>query len=138
MNIILIAENKAEEQAKAKKVVIESGAKVVMGGTLKDVKCLLDKLAGKITGILTDIHFPEVDGANENSPCGLAVVIWAVQEKIPVSICSDVNHHYADYLEMIVDGLKKLSNQEIPFTMDTKDWQKALDGLKEVQKTKEA
>jgi len=133
MGIILIAEDKPEEQAKAKEVVLKSGNKPVIGGTLRDVNRFWDKLGDRITGILTDIHFPEWEG-QDNNPSGLAVVIRAVQEGIPVSICSDINHHFTLYLEMVVDGLREITGQEIPFTMDKKDWQIAMDKLQEVMK----
>jgi DNA-binding NtrC family response regulator len=126
MDIILIVEDKPEEQTEAKKAVLDSGAKVVMANTLEDANRLLDTLKGKITGILTDIHFPEREGIKGENPCGLAIVIRAIQERIPISICSDINHHFANYLEMIVKGLQNLTGQQIYFTMDRKDWARAL------------
>ncbi len=134
MGIVLVAEDIFEEQAKAKKAVLESGNKPVIGGNLRDINRLWDKLGERISGILTDIHFPEWDGSQDNNPSGLAVVVRAAQEGIPVSICSDINHHFTLYLEMVVKGLRELTGQEIPFTIDRKDWQVAMDKLKEIQK----
>ena len=136
MGIILIAEDKPEEQAKAKKAVLKAGDKPVIGGTLRDVNRLWDTLGERITGVLTDIHFPEWEGSKDNNPSGLAVVIRAVQEGIPVSICSDINHHFTLYLEMVVDGLREITGQNIPFTMDKKDWLIAMDELKKIQEAK--
>jgi hypothetical protein len=138
MGIILVAEDIPEEQIKAKEVVLKSGNRPVISGTLEDVTRLWDKLGERISGILTDIHFPEWEGSKDNNPSGLAVVIRAVQEGLPVSICSDINHHFTLYLRMVVDGLKELTGQEIPFTMDKKDWQVAMDGLKKIQEKKGA
>ena len=133
MGIILIAEDIPEEQTKAKAVVLKSGNKPVIGGDLRDINRLWDKLGERITGILTDIHFPEWEGREDNNPSGLAVVIRAVQEGIPVSICSDINHHFTLYLEMVVDGLREITGQKIPFTMDEKNWQVAMDELQKIQ-----
>ena len=131
MKLILIVEDKPTEQEIAKKIVGDSGARVVVASTLSGANRIMDALKGKISAVITDLHFPEDNNANSQAiACGVAVVIRALQEKIPVSICSDVNHHRTEYLKSVVDGLQSLTGQKVHFTMDFKDWKSALDSLK--------
>ena len=84
-----------------------------------------------VAGVLTDLHFPEKSGRGQG-PCGLARIIRAALKKIPVSICSDIDHHHADYLRSVVKDLEQIGNSRIPFTMDCKDWERAWKNLKKI------
>jgi len=132
--IILLIEDKSEEQVKARELIMTKGYKVAIAGNLKDAKRLWEKLQNVISGILTDLHFPEGSSLNKDTsknPCGLVPVTWALLNDIPVSICSDIDHHYAQYLADLVANLQQLTGKPIPFTMDSKDWSQALESLEE-------
>jgi hypothetical protein len=130
--IVLIIEDLSEEQARAKEVMVANGFRPAVTKNLADANRLWDKLSGKIAGVITDLHFPESEGLEKQTvghPCGLAVVTRALLEQIPVSICSDIDHHFCKYLEEAVKNLEKLTGQEVSFTMDSKDWSLALKNL---------
>lgn len=128
MEIILIVEDLFEQQQKAKEVVLADGYKAVIADNLEDAFRLWDKIP--IAGILTDLHFPENAKGSSQSVSGIAVLTRAVTRKIPVAVCSDINHHYANYLKCVVADLESLSGMRIPFTMDSKDWLRAWNELK--------
>ena len=131
--IILIVEDLIEEQKIAKSVAVENGFGVVMTATLEDAFRLWKNLGDKIVGIVTDLHFPEKEnGTDAANPNGLAVIIEAITKNVPVVVCSNINHHYAEYLKVVISGLEKLSGKRIPFTMDRKDWSIAITELKKI------
>ena len=137
--IILLIEDLPEEQSKARDLLLAKGYKVAIAWNLKDAKRLWKKLQNVISGILTDLHFPE--GANLNkdtskNPCGFVPVAWALLHNIPVSICSNIDHHFAQFLQDLVFNLEDLSGKPIPFTMDSKDWEKALENLEMLMELK--
>ena len=135
--IILIVEDLPEEQIRAKEAVVAANFRPVMAGNLADANRLWDKLSGKIAGVVTDLHFPEKEGFEKQTvghPCGLAVVTRALLEQIPVSICSDIDHHLCGYLKEAVENLEKLTSQKVPFTMDSKNWSLALENLQSQMK----
>ena len=137
--IILLIEDLPEEQIKAKNILLSKGYKVVTAGNLADAKRLWKKLHHVISGTLTDLHFPEKEKLNKdtsNYPCGLVPVTWALLHNVPVAICSDIDHHYAQYLRDLVVNLQELTGKTVPFTMDSKDWEKALMYLEEQFDTK--
>lgn len=137
--VILLIEDLPEEQTKARNLLLAAGYKVVIAGNLADAKRLWKKLHDVISGILTDLHFPEKENLNKdtsNYPCGLVAVTWALLQNLPVSICSDIDHHYAMYLRDLVANLQELAGKRVPFTMDSKDWEKALKNLEEQFDTK--
>ena len=138
--IILIVEDLPEEQARAKEVVIAAGYRPVLAGTLADAHRLWESLEGKISGIITDLHFPELEQFVQQtgtSPCGLAIVTSALLKKVPVAICSDVNHHFCQYVKEVVKNLEAMTGQRIPFTMDSKNWSLAMKNLEEIMKKEE-
>jgi len=138
--IILLVEDSFVETKKAKEVLFKEGFKFVVASTLADAKRLIEKLGIKISGIITDIHIPENENDVDTSkPCGLAVIARATSELpfFPVVICSDVNHHHAEYLEEVIKSLNSHVAYysrfgEIPFIMDSKNWEKAVEELKKL------
>jgi hypothetical protein len=87
-------------------------------------------LGDKVSGVLTDLNFPEVEGRPEGA-CGFAVVMRAARMGIPCSICTDVDHHFCGYLKFFLEDLEKISGRRVPFTMDSKDWPQAVQKLTE-------
>lgn len=134
MKIILVIEDLVEEKINAKKAVLAAGYKFVFAANLSDANRIWDKLKGKITGVITDLHFPERENSKEKNlnPCGLAMVVRALLEQLPISICSNIDHHHADYLRQTIKNLEILAGKKIPFTMDQKDWNLALKNLIEL------
>jgi len=139
--IILIVEDLPEEQEKAKKALTEAGFKTAVAATLDDYLRIWKNLSNKVSGIITDIHFPEQiretaihpSLADPSKPCGVAVVAEAVGKGVPVVVCSDINHHFADYLRTTIRSLKECHPlKEIPFIMDSKDWNRAVQKLQEL------
>ncbi|MFA5961441.1 MAG: hypothetical protein WC848_02025 [Parcubacteria group bacterium] len=128
MKIILLIEDKPEEMAKAKLILSEKGCRFVSADNLDDAMRVWSKLGNKIYGILTDLHFPERIGEKETA-CGFAVVTRAVRMGIPVSICTDVNHHFCGYLKYFMEDIEMLTHQNVPYTMDNKNWQQAVQKL---------
>jgi|GEM_PF-1449102 len=130
--IILLVEDLPEELEKAKSVITVAGFKAVVAGNLEDALRLWEKLGSKISGVITDLHFPDKEDFTEQtgqSPNGLVVITEALLKNTPVSVCSNIDHHFAAYLKNVVGNLEKLTGRNIPFTMDRKNWQLALDEL---------
>lgn len=130
MKIILLIEDKSEEMEKAKMILTEEGFRFVSADNLDDAMRIWSRLADRISGVLTDLHFPETTGQKEGA-CGFAVVTRAVRLGIPVSICTDVNHHFCGYIKYFVEDMGKLTGRKIPYTMDSKDWRQAVQKLVE-------
>ncbi|MEI6588151.1 MAG: hypothetical protein WCO05_04355 [Candidatus Moraniibacteriota bacterium] len=128
MKIILLIEDKTDEMEKAKMILVEEGFRYVSADNLDDAMRIWKKLEDKISGVLTDLHFPETTGQKEGA-CGFAVVTRAVRLGIPVSICTDVNHHFCSYLKFFIEDMENISGRKIPYTMDSKNWQQAVHKL---------
>lgn len=138
--VILIVEDLPEEQVRAKEAVIAAGFRPVLAGNLADAYRLWESLEGKINGIITDLHFPESEQFTQQtgaSPCGLAIVTAALLKKVPVAICSDINHHFCAYVKEIVKNLEAMTTRRIPFSMDSKNWSLAMKNLKEIMEREE-
>jgi CheY-like chemotaxis protein len=148
--IILIVEDIPEEQEKAKAAVKVNGFKAAVAGNLEDAMRIWDNLGDKVEGVVTDLHFPEknfetfghghgkAELTDALKPSGLAIVVEAARDGTPVAICSNINHHYCYYLRMVVGFLsEKHPLGKIPFIMDSKDWERAIQKLKEVISEKE-
>jgi hypothetical protein len=55
------------------------------------------------------------------------------EKLIPVVVVSDINHHFAEYAKIVVEGIAKLHpSGKIPFVMDNKNWSQGLQLLEEV------
>lgn len=128
MKVILLIEDSQEEMQIAKSLLTKTGLRFVSTNNLHDAFRIWEKLGDKINGILTDLNFPEKQGQPETA-CGFAVVVRAVHMKIPISICTSVDHHFCGYLKFFIEDLEKMSGRKIPFTMDSKDWQRAVSRL---------
>jgi CheY-like chemotaxis protein len=129
--IILVVEDLPEEQARAKEVVITSGHRPVIADNLKDANRLWDSLAGKIDGILTDLHFPQHGPIGDAVSSGIAVVLRAAAENIPVVICTSEGHG-ADYFKSAMKSLEKITGKVIP--VEHKNYPVALKQLEEIMK----
>ena len=138
MNIILIIEDLPEEQSNAKEAVISAGFRPAVTATLNDALRIWQSLGDNLAGIITDLHFPEMtsdnpDWSNAAKPCGLAIVAEATKKGLPVVVCSNINHHFVDYPKKVIDVLATFHPAGcIPFVMDSKDWQKAVEELKKI------
>lgn len=139
--IILLVEDLDEEREKAKEILQKEGFVCVATSTLAGAERMLGSFEGKLSGIITDLHFPEMDQKHpKNSPelpCGLAVVSEAVLRGIPVVVCSNINSHFAEYPRKVIQALEKLGKVSIPFGMDSKNWEKAVNDLKNILEKKE-
>lgn len=125
--IILVVEDTPEEVASAKEVLTSDEVQVVIATTLHDALRMTKVFGQKLSGIITDLHIPESEAkADASKPQGLAVVVEAIKAEIPTVICSDVNHHDADYLKIVTGHFS------VPFIMDRKDWVGAFKQLSDI------
>lgn len=118
--------------ARAKEAFVSLDFDVLVLPTLEDALNFWEAFESEeIAGVVTDLHFPEkgVGSAPEldaSKPCGLAIVAKAVRQGLPVVVCSDVNHHHANYLKIAIGALEEIHPLgRIPFIMDAKDWKAA-------------
>ena len=135
--VVLVVEDAVSEIDKAKAALQEDFFTIVVT-RLDEAKKILELMKGKISGIITDLHFPQIE-AEEKSvnlpPAGLSIVAYAVQNNLPVVICSDVNHHFSFYLKDVVMLLAAMPGYHygiIPFSEDSKNWDRAKNDLKEL------
>ncbi len=130
--IILVVEDKKEEQLIAKKAVLDGGNKIIIADTLNKAEDFIEKFSEKLSGIITDIHFP-IDSAQENfgGANGISVVITSLKHSIPCAVCTDDIAHGASYIPLILKRLEMLIKREIPIS-GTKDWSDALQQLTEL------
>jgi len=139
--VILLVEDDAQEAVKATKILREHGFKVMIATNLTEALEYSRMLEGKLSGIVTDLHFPQMgfdhpkDSADK--PSGFAVIIQALLANVPVVVCSNIDHHFADYAQVVIKGLEKMSGQPIPFIMDEKNWQRAAEQLINLLQNKE-
>lgn len=127
--IILIVEDKKSEQVIAKKAILDSGNKIIIADTLEKAESLIDKFDGKLSGIITDIHFPITAGMeNFSGANGISVVITALKHSIPCAVCTDDLAHGTKYVALIIKRLEMLKNRTIPVS-GTKDWNYVLQTL---------
>jgi len=125
--IILIIEDRTEEQSLAKQAVIESGNTPMLAGNLEDGIRLLTQLSAVLFGVVTDLHYQSrlMSSADADKPNGLAIVALCVEKNIRVGICSDINHHFSEYLKVPIRVLathQGYSYGKIPFSEDSKNW----------------
>lgn len=138
MKIVLIVEDLPEEQARAKEAAMAAGFRPAITATLNDAFRIWKSLEGKLAGVITDLHFPEMTSENSeysdaSKPCGLAIVAEATAKGIPVVVCSNINHHFVDYPKKVIDVLATFHPVgSIPFVMDAKDWARAVVELNNV------
>lgn len=131
--IILLVEDDTNEVVSATKILRGYGFKVMVATNLTDATAYFNMLKDKLSGVITDLHFPQMDFKHPkdsaDKPSGFAVIVQAVQVKIPVVVCSNIDHHFADYAQIVIKGLESITGQKIPFVMDNKNWQRAAEEL---------
>ncbi len=133
--IILIVEDNKEEQIKALEAARILGLNPVIAPTLEDAVRLMSQLGAELSGIVSDIHVPQKSNTIPNGkipPAGLAVIADAVAANIPVTVCSDLNHHFADYVKKVVERLSdhpEYHYGEIFISYDKKAWDKSFQEL---------
>lgn len=137
--IVLVVEDDPQQLVSAKAILLND-FQTVFVTRLDEFEKVLELLPGNISGIITDLHFPQIELEKDKNypPAGLAVVAYAVENNIPVVVCSDINHHYAMYLKDIIRVLSLLPSytyRDIPFSQDNKDWEKAKTSLQRLLKS---
>lgn len=127
--IILVVEDKTDEQITAKKVILDNGNKIIIADTLQKAEKFIEKFNEQLSGIITDLHFP-IDSARENfgGANGISVIITSLKHNIPCTVCTDDIAHGAMYIPLILERLEILTGQRIPIS-GTKDWNEALQKL---------
>jgi hypothetical protein len=136
--IILVVEDLAEEQSKAKEAVMQAGYRAAITGTLEDAFRIWKSLGEKVVGVITDLHFPEktsdhLDWSDPKKPCGLAVIAEATKRGMPVVVCSNINHHCVDYPQKVIEVFGQFHPAgRIPFVMDSKNWDQACSELQKI------
>lgn len=137
-NVVLLIEDLADEQEKAKQALIEAGFKPAITSTMSDAFIIWKALEEKLAGVITDLHFPERTGNDErwsdpNKPCGLAIIAEATQAGIPIVVCSNIDHHFAEYVKKVISVFELYHPlKHIPFVMDRKDWKQAAEELRKL------
>jgi CheY-like chemotaxis protein len=136
--IVLLIEDLPEEQEKAKKALAEHGFRAAVTSTLEDALRIWKSLEGKLDGIITDLHFPErtsnsAEASDPGKPCGFAIIAKATEKGTPVVVCSNVNHHFCEYAKIVIETLEKFHPlKHIPFVMDNKNWDRAVEEMKKL------
>ena len=130
---ILLIEDTAEQIEIAVKLLQENGHQCLVAQNLEEAKFAIE--TGTFDGALTDLHLPEKNGVEKTPPCGLAVLVLCAEKALPVAVVSDIDHHFAAYAKIVVEGIAKLHPAgKIPFVMDSKNWSQGLNLLMEVVK----
>lgn len=139
--IVLVVEDDPQQLASAKAILL-TDFQTVFVTRLDEAENVIKLLSGKISGIITDLHFPQREFEFEKDgnypPAGLAVVAWAVENNIPVVVCSDIYHHNSGYFKGVIRVLALLQSYtygDIPFSEDHKDWEKAKNSLQSLIKS---
>lgn len=133
--IILIVEDKSEEFEKAKSVIAKiSDCRAIVVSDLVNFARIFNSMKSNLFGVVTDLHFPasDVKDQTQNNPNGLSVVATCVENNVRVAVCSDVNHHYCQYIEEPIKVLASHQNytyKNIFLGQDNKDWSKAINNL---------
>ncbi len=127
-NIILVVEDKKEEQLIAKEVVLSSNDKIIIANTLQKAERFIEKFKGQLSGIITDMHFPIDAESNVVGANGISVVLIALQHNIPCTVCTDDVAHGARYITLALKYLEILTSQSIPISSN-KDWDDAIEKL---------
>jgi len=127
---LLIIEDTCEQQVAVGELLQEKGHQFLVAQNLEEAQFALR--TGNFDAVLTDLHFPEKEGADKNPPCGFAVLVLCAEKALPVVVVSDINHHFAEYARIVVEGIAKFHPKgNIPFVMDSKDWARGLNFLQE-------
>ncbi|MEI8130366.1 MAG: hypothetical protein WCG55_02580 [bacterium] len=129
--IILVIEDNPDQAKLAQVAVLSSGCFPVIAHNLADGVRLLQELKDQLVGVVTDMHYPSMNlnDRDADKPNGLSMVAQCVELNIPVSVCTDVDHHYCAYVEAPIKVLathQKYQYGRIPFSLDHKDWKKSV------------
>lgn len=139
--IVLLVEDSEEEIVIATKILRGHNFKVMVATNLTDAMSYFKMLEGKLSGVVTDLHFPQKDYEHPkdsvDKPSGFAVIVQTFLANVPVVVCSNIDHHFAEYVQIVLQGLEKISGRSIPFIMDNKDWKKAAEKLINILTEKE-
>lgn len=125
---IMVVDDKLEELQKACDLVTAKGFMPLACATNEDAVDTIRKYMDKgLVGILTDLHFPVREGGSPEGASGLHIVYKAFVANIPVVICSDIDHHRADWANDLVKAVEKATNRNVAgFIQDSKNWERAL------------
>lgn len=107
------------------------GFREVLRKTLEQIRLTVVKREDVLT--ITDLMFPCVEG-NPEMPNGVSVVLAAIKEELVVAVCTDTNHHDAQFFQDLHPMLSEKAAYAIPYCMDAKDWGKAVAGVLQVRK----
>lgn len=107
------------------------GFREVLRQTLGQIRLTVVKRENVL--IVTDLMFPCVEG-NPEMPNGVSVVLAAIKEELVVAVCTDTNHHDAQFFQDLHPMLSDKAAYVIPYCMDAKDWDKAVSGVLQVRK----
>ena len=129
--IILVVEDKLTEQQIAKQVVLDDGYKIIIADTLDKAESFIKKFNGKLSGIITDIHFPMTVGRRADEANGLSIILTTLRHNIPCSVCTDDVGHGGEYISLILQRLEMLISREIPIS-GSKNWAEALQQLTKI------
>lgn len=125
---IVVVEDKPEELQRACDLVMAKGFMPLACSTNEDAVDTIKKYQDKrLIGILTDLHFPVRTGGTPEGASGLHIVYKALDAGIPVVICSDIDHHKADWANDLVKAVEKAIGRKVAgFVQDSKNWERAL------------
>lgn len=77
-------------------------------------------------GVITDLMFPGGSGKGVQAN-GIAVILMAIEHKIPIVVCSDTDHHEVGFVPKLAATLAQLHPAgKIPVILDKKNWDKAV------------
>jgi len=133
MRLILVVEDKMDEQEKAKNVVLSAGFKVIIANHLEKADHFIKQFSGKLSGIMTDIHFPGRADDIHSDPNGVSVILSALAHGIPCVMCTDDLHHRARHIIIMIERLENLVDCEI-LVNPRKNWKESLQDLKKIMK----
>jgi len=125
---IIVVDDKTEELEKACDLVMAKGFMPLACSTNEDAVDTIKKYQGKgLVGILTDLHFPVREGGSPEGASGLYIVYKALMGDISVVICSDIDHHKADWANELIGAVEKATGKKVAgFVQDSKNWERAL------------
>lgn len=126
MKKIIVVEDAYDELQRACDAV---GEKDMMALPCRTDQEALDAISrySDVVGILTDLHFPFREGRNPEGACGLHVVLKALEKGLPVAICSNIDHHFANWATDLVRAIEQATGKKVAgFVQDSKDWERAV------------
>ncbi len=85
---ILLAEDTAEQFIIASVLLKRKNHQFLVAVNLEEALFVIG--TASFNGVLTDLHFPEKEGAVQSPPCGLAVLAKCAEKGISVVVVSDI------------------------------------------------